>query len=355
MKLGLRLWLLLALIVSTGGCATFKKINVYTDPQEMAIGEIFSSEVEAAYPVLHDPRVSWYLNHRGRELAVLSERNDLPYTFGAIDTPELNAFAIPGGHIYFNLGMVESAENESELLGVIAHEIGHVVARHSMKQLSQQSIVSIVGNVALNQYPNQWAALAANMFGTTGFLKLSRDAEREADNIGFELMVRAGFHPEGMVSMFERLLKLREKEPNLLDKLFMTHPPTQERIDNIKARIAATNLPEGLRRDSDVFREIHTYVLETYYTDSYRRRWKEYLRQKEKGKEGAEVEDEDRLPWDRDKQKDADDKDKDKDKLDGEDTEGDGDQDKDDAVAGWAAREVPGTLTLMDTPARRGL
>ena len=120
-----RLVACLVAVALVSGCAGVRKVNIYTVPQEMAAGEMFASQVDAYYPILDDPRISWYLNHRGRFLAGLSQRNDLPYTFAALDTPELNAFAIPGGHVYFNIGMLEAADTESELLGVMAHETGH--------------------------------------------------------------------------------------------------------------------------------------------------------------------------------------------------------------------------------------
>ena len=276
-------------------CATVRKVNIFSVPQEMAMGEVFSSEVETYYPVLRDPRVAWYINHRGRMLAELSDRKDLPYEFGVVDSPELNAFAIPGGHIYMNLGMIEAMDNEAELMGILAHEIGHVVARHSMKTLSQGSIVNIIGTIALNQYPNQWAALAANLFGTTGFLKMSRDAETEADALGYELMLRSGYDPEGMAAVFEKLLKLYSKQPNLLDKLFSTHPPTRERIDAIRAMIRNNPPPADSLRSTVAFQEVYDHILKEYYSEAGRRRWREVI----EGKENPERKDQDRLPWDR--------------------------------------------------------
>jgi len=275
-------------------CSTVRKINVYTVPEEMAVGEVFSAQVEAFYPILRDPRVQWYVNHRGRQFADLSDRRDLPYDFGVVDSPELNAFAIPGGHIYFNLGMIEATETESELMGIVAHEIGHVVAKHSMKQLSQSTIVAIIGNIALNQYPNQWAALAANLFGAGGFLKLSRDAEREADAIGFQIMIRAGYDPEGMVRIFEKLLAKYDQDPGMLDKMFSTHPPTRERIENIKGLIAAAEMPPNLIHSSRAYAEMYNHVITKYYSEEGRRRWKEVL----EAKQNKDDRDKDRLPWD---------------------------------------------------------
>jgi predicted Zn-dependent protease len=287
--------LLAVLFLPLAGCTSFKKINVYTVPQEMAVGEVFSSQVEAQYPILNDPYIDWYLNHRGRLLADLSDRADIPYTFKVVDSPELNAFAIPGGHVYLNLGMIEALESESALLGVVGHEIGHVIAKHSMKQISQQTIIGIIGTVALNQYPNQWAALAANLFGTAGFLKMSRDAEREADAIGFDLLVRAGFDPSEMASTYQVLLDKYHDQPGMLDKLFTTHPPSVERIENIRAMAEARKLPSNLQKSTPSYRTMYDHLVKTYYTEPGRRRWKDL-----KSEQQDEIKKkEDRLPWDR--------------------------------------------------------
>lgn len=285
---------LAAVSLAFASCSTFRKVNVYSVPQEMAVGEVFSSEIEALYPILQDPRLDWYLNHRGRMLADLSDRRDIPYTFNVVDSPELNAFAIPGGHIYINLGMIEACQNENELIALMAHEIGHVIAKHSMKQLSQQTIIQIVGTIALNQYPNQWAALAANLFTITSLLKMSRDAEAEADRIGLELMLRAGYDPKGMSGIFGNLLRKHEENPGLLDKLFLTHPPTRERIAAVDTNLGGRKLPPDLLVTTPEYRAAYDHLVKTYYSDAGRKRWKDFLAQKD----DEDKKDADRLPWD---------------------------------------------------------
>ncbi|MFQ5792622.1 MAG: M48 family metalloprotease, partial [Acidobacteriota bacterium] len=108
------------------------------------------------------------------------------------------------------------------------------------------------------------AYLAGNLFGQTGFLKMSRDAEREADRIGFQILMGSGYDPSYMVTMFEKLQARYKREPGLLEKLFLTHPPTQERIANLKAMLAATTLPEGLRADTLEFEEVKLRTTELY-------------------------------------------------------------------------------------------
>lgn len=235
-----------------------------TTPQELVMGQIFAEQVELQYPLLRDPVVDWYVNLRGRQLADKSPRNNLPYFFGVIDSTEINAFAIPGGHIYLNLGTMQVADDEAELLGILAHEVGHVVARHSAKQIVKEQWASIALTTAIGAYPNYYADLAGNLFGELGFLKMGRDAEREADQLGFQIMVNAGYDPYGMITMFEHMLARYKDEPGRLEKLFLTHPPTQERIDNLKALLAATTLPEGLRLNTAQYREVTRRVADRY-------------------------------------------------------------------------------------------
>lgn len=235
-----------------------------TTPQELAIGQMFAEQVEAQYPVLHDPVLTWYVNLRGRELADRSPRNNLPYFFRVIDSPEINAFAIPGGHIYINLGVFQVAEEEGELVSILAHEIGHIVGRHSAKQIVKQQWASLAQTAALGAYPNYYAYLAENLFGELGFLKMSRDDEREADRIGFQLMMDSGYDPRLMIAMFERLQQRYQEDPSRLEKLFSTHPPTEERLVNLKKLLVEAHPPEMPRATSAEFETVKERVKERY-------------------------------------------------------------------------------------------
>lgn len=258
-------FMLLSVALSVGaGEVVAGGIKALTTPQELALGQSFAEAVDQQYPLLRDPVIEWYVNLRGRQFADLSPRNDIPYFFRVVDGPEINAFAIPGGHIYLNLGLFQVAENEAEVLGILGHEIGHVVARHGAKQIIRQQWASIAFGSALYAYPNYYGYLAGNLFGELGFLKLSRDAEREADQLGFQIMTAAGYDPEAMVTMFEKLLERYKREPGRLEKLFLTHPPTRERIDNLKALLAQTERPDGLKLSSQEFEEIKIRVDELY-------------------------------------------------------------------------------------------
>lgn len=235
-----------------------------TTPQELALGQMFAEQVDLQYPLLRDPVLRWYANLRGRQLADRSPRADIPYFFRVIDSPEINAFAIPGGHIYLNLGVFQVADQEGELLGILAHEVGHIVGRHSAKQIVKQQWAQVALTAAIGAYPNYYAYLAGNLFGELGFLKMTRDAEREADEIGFQIMVDAGYDPRSMIAMFEKLQQRYKEEPGRLEKLFLTHPPTDERLANLKAQLMATRPPEDLRLDSAEFEEIKARVTARY-------------------------------------------------------------------------------------------
>jgi predicted Zn-dependent protease len=247
-----------------GGHVLAGGLKSLTTPQELAMGQSFAEAVDRQFPLLPDPIVKWYVNLRGRQFADRSPRNGIPYFFRVVNSPEINAFAIPGGHIYLNLGLFQVAENEAEVLGILGHEIGHVVARHGAKQVVRQQWASIAFGSAMAGYPNYYAYLAGNLFGQLGFLKLSRNAETEADRLGFQIMIDSGYDPEAMVTMFEKLMERYKRDPGRLEKLFLTHPPTQERIDHLRALLAQTQRPEGLRVSSPEFEEIKIRVTELY-------------------------------------------------------------------------------------------
>lgn len=252
---------LVALAVAPALAGDLKSL---TTPQELKLGQVFAEQVDQQYPLLHDPVLTWYVNLRGRQFADRSPRNDLPYFFRVIESPEINAFAIPGGHIYLNLGVLQLAGDEGELLGILAHEIGHIVGRHGAKQVMKQQWASIAMTTAMGAYPNYYAYLAANLFGELGFLKMSRDDEREADRIGFQLMIDAGYDPRSMIAMFERMQQRYKTDPGSLEKLFLTHPPTEERMANLKALLIATRPSEELLLSTPEFQEIKRRVTERY-------------------------------------------------------------------------------------------
>ncbi|HET7275922.1 MAG TPA: M48 family metallopeptidase [Longimicrobiaceae bacterium] len=232
-----------AVAVSTaavGGCAS----SISTQ-QEMQLGAQYSAEINQQLPIVQDPTVHRYINQLGSSISSLVDPRGIPYTFYVVNSDVVNAFAVPGGYIYINRGLIERAENVSELAGVMAHEIGHVVERHSVEQMAkmQQAQVGIaLGTILLGQ-PSQAAALGVNVLGSAIFAGFSRDAEREADMAAVQYLVTAGIDPRGMVTFFNELLAERERSPGAVEQWFSTHPLTTERIQNVQAAI--DRLPPG--------------------------------------------------------------------------------------------------------------
>jgi predicted Zn-dependent protease len=250
---------LLIVVLGAVGCGELAKVNMVSTEQELALGKQFSQEMEAKdIKIYEDAEVSAYIDSLGQLLARNSDRNDIPYIIKVVDTDEVNAFAIPGGYLYVNRGLIVTAENESELAGVMGHEIGHVVGRHSAKQMTREYGLGMIAGIALGNNPNQLSAMAANLAGSGTLLKYGRDAELEADAFGVDETYRSGIDPAGMATFFEKLLALQgtAAEGNWLDNLFSTHPPTKERIDKARAKIAGLPPKPGLVKDSPRFQEI---------------------------------------------------------------------------------------------------
>jgi predicted Zn-dependent protease len=159
-----------------------------------------------------------------------------------IDSDEVNAFALPGGFFYVNSGLILRAQEESELAGVMAHEIAHVAARHGTKNATKGEMTQIAAMVGSIFIPYTWAGYAMyqglNLAIPLTFLKFSRDAEREADFLGLQYMYKAGYDPNSYVTFFERIQADEKRRPGTIPKVFSTHPPTPDRIENTQKEIA---------------------------------------------------------------------------------------------------------------------
>jgi predicted Zn-dependent protease len=212
--------------------------------QEIKLGKQMAKEVERTYPILRDLEVQAYIDALGQDLVRQCKRKEIEYRFKVINTEDVNAFALPGGYIYINRGLIETVDNESELAGVIAHEIGHVVGRHHSDQVQRTSLTGL-GLGVLDAFLGsrggaaQLANLASQMVASGAFMKFSRDAEREADRLGARNVYDTGYDPEGMVTFFERLDAMRGSRPNAIGKFFATHPSPNERAENISDLIRA--------------------------------------------------------------------------------------------------------------------
>ena len=230
---------------SIGNRGVGKGVNLYSLEREIALGKGAAQEVERSAKMVTDPVVTEYVNRVGQNLVRNSDAK-VPFTIKVIDSDEINAFALPGGFFYVNSGLILHADEEAELAGVMSHEIAHVAARHGTKNATKGEIAQWASIPLILLGPGGWAGYGLyqglNLAMPIGFLKFSRDAEREADYLGLQYMYKAGYDPNAFVSFFEKIQAEERRHPGSIPKIFSTHPPTPERVQKAQEEIA-TILP----------------------------------------------------------------------------------------------------------------
>jgi beta-barrel assembly-enhancing protease len=208
--------------------------------QEIQMGQEYAQQINAQLPIVQDPELNRYINVLGDSIARLTSRKDLDWHFFIVDSKEVNAFAVPGGYVYVNRGLIERSDKMDEVAGVLGHEIGHVVRRHTVKQMEKEQGANVgitLACVLTGVCNSQVAGAAINIAGSAVFARFSRSDEAEADQEGFNNVVHAGISPEGMVSMFQKLLEERKSRPAGVEAWFLTHPLEEDRITAIQTRI----------------------------------------------------------------------------------------------------------------------
>jgi predicted Zn-dependent protease len=230
---------------SIGNRGVGKGINLYSLEREIALGKQAAMEVEKSSKLVTDPVVTEYVNRVGQNIVRNSDCK-VPFTIKVIDTDQINAFALPGGFFYVNSGLILRADEEAELAGVMAHETAHVCARHGTKTATKGEIAQFATIPLILLGPGGWAGYGLyeglNVAIPLGFLKFSRDQEREADYLGLQYMYKAGYDPNAFISIFEKLEAEERKHPGSIPKVFSDHPPTPDRIQKAQEEIA-TILP----------------------------------------------------------------------------------------------------------------
>jgi len=211
------------------------------EERERELGDRIAAQVNAQIPLVRDPALNRYVNDVGGVIARESGRPDVPYHFYIVNSPAVNAFALPGGHVYVNRGLIERTENVSELSAVLAHEIGHIAARHGAKMLERRlrtgSVVSILYNLFLGAEPEILDQRALQMGEAIWTASHSREAEMEADELAVEYLIGAGVDPDGMVTLLNGLLEEEKQTARPTLEWFSTHPMTQDRISLARKEI----------------------------------------------------------------------------------------------------------------------
>jgi predicted Zn-dependent protease len=208
------------------------------------MGQEAAQQVNAQLPMVQDAQIQNYVNALGQRIARTTSRADLDWQFQVVNSDMVNAFALPGGFVYVNRGVLARASNMSEVAGVLGHEIEHVVRRHSVKQMEQAQGANVgVGLLcALTGVCQSGVAQAAiNVGGTAVFAKFSRDDEIQADEGGFNNLVRAGINPRGMLTLFQKLLSEEQQSGGgNASAWFADHPGTTDRIADIQRMLSQT-------------------------------------------------------------------------------------------------------------------
>jgi predicted Zn-dependent protease len=216
-----------------------RQLSLVSEEQELQIGREAAAEIAQSLGVVGNPELQGYVERIGRELAQHSERPGLPWTFRVVDDPTPNAFALPGGHIFVTRGLLALMNSEAELATVLGHEIAHVTARHAVNQMSKQQLAELGLNLGVRFFPNleQLAGVAGAGLGLL-FLKYGRDAEREADELGFRYAYERNYDVREMADVFAALQRAGEIEGRAgLPGWLATHPAEPERIRAVERRI----------------------------------------------------------------------------------------------------------------------
>jgi predicted Zn-dependent protease len=226
----------LALFATTAAALSLVSVR-----DEIEIGRQAQAQVRAKVPELRDGTVNEYIDALGRQLAARARGPRYPYDFSVANYREINAFALPGGPVWIHRGAIAAATRESQLVGVIAHEIAHIAQRHAAEQLTKATLTNgalgILGAILGDSGGARGARIGAGLFANGLFLKFSRDDEREADRIGADIMARAGWNPRGMLEFMQILREQQGRDPGSVAVFLSTHPSPADRIARLQATV----------------------------------------------------------------------------------------------------------------------
>jgi predicted Zn-dependent protease len=249
----------LAAVITASGCAgtgiNSGDFNLISVEEEWQLGAQLHADIVKQMRVMDRGEIQSYVTRMGRTILEQAAGEPIaqqPWTFHIIDDPQVNAFNIPGGHVYLYAGLVAQTDDYAELMSVMGHEVSHGLARHAVENLSKSYGLSVVAGILLGNNPAIYEEILASILAGGAVIKFSRDAEREADRLGVQYMHDAGIDPRGAADMLRKLIALRGRQPGALERLTSTHPLTEERVSNVEALIAKLP-PKSVRRSDPGF------------------------------------------------------------------------------------------------------
>jgi predicted Zn-dependent protease len=249
------------LAVSVLFAASISALTLVSVSDEIAIGRQAQQDVRKKVPQLNDHAVASYVGGIGRRLAAHAGGPRYPYSFSVADYKEINAFALPGGPIWIHRGVIEAAANEAQLAGVMAHEVAHVARRHAASQITKglvaNGLLGLLGAMLGNDRSARTAQLGAQVLAGGYMLKFSRDDELEADEVGAQIMRRAGWDPRGMIEFMDTIRRQQGRDPSSVEVFLSSHPAPDERVARLRRQLRGSS---GGRRDNPQFQRIHARV-----------------------------------------------------------------------------------------------
>ena len=256
--------------------------SIISEEKEIAIGKQYATEIDHSAKMIIDPVINEYVNRVAQNVARNSDLT-IPLTVKVIDAPDLNAFALPGGFLYVNSGLVLAADEEDQVAGVMAHEIAHVAARHWASQMTKATILQYATLPLIFtplSYPVYMGVSSAFNFGVPlTFLKFNRSAEAEADYLGLQYMYKAGYDPSSYVAFFGKVIQEERRSPGSVPSIFADHPPTPDRILKCEEEI------------KDILPRKSEYLVSTSEFDDVKSRLKTVINNRKKGaKQGPTLE-----------------------------------------------------------------
>ncbi len=225
-----------------GGCATYynpvterTEYTLYSESEEIEMGTAIDKKIREDHEIVPTPD---YIDEIGRKVSEKSDRPGISYTFSVIEEEGVNAFAIPGGFVYLNTGLIQTADSDDELACIIGHEIAHIVARDGLNRLQKSILYSIPSQILLSRTRSTAIQQAVDATFSLAMLKYSRDEELRADRFGTLYAHRAGYDPHAMISFLEKLSEIRSSSSDVQLPFLSSHPDIAARIENVRGVIA---------------------------------------------------------------------------------------------------------------------